>query len=427
MIAKKDNLSIIIFLIPLSFILGIVFTEILVLFCILLFLINHKDKLILSNYQIIFLILFSFYVSLNSLFQINGEYSKNLKLSSLLHLRFVFFALSIAYLCSLYEKKKRHIFFYTFIFILSFLLIDAVFQFLNGSNFFGYKIIHGRVSSFFKDELILGSFLVRIIPIILWLIFILDIDFKKNFLLITIFFAIYIICIYISSERTSFFLLLFSMFFIFFIFRDLRKILISSIMLLVLFIFSSSYLQFGDYDPANRMFKKTFNQIVISSNDNLKNKEVISSEHNLRKLRIYSKDHEGHIKLALNLFNQNKIFGVGPKGFRFYCRKVDYNPEIGICSTHPHNIAIQILTELGLIGLIFYLIAIIFVISVLFRVFKIKNRSKEHLALQAITLGLVINLFPLVPGGNFFNNWISITLYYNIGIFIYSYKKCLQN
>ncbi len=114
MIAKKENLSILILLIPLSFILGIVLTEILVLFCILLFLINYKEKLILSNYQTIFLILFSFYVSLNSFFQINGEYSENLKLSSLVHLRFVFFALSIAYLCSLYEKKKESYFFLHF-------------------------------------------------------------------------------------------------------------------------------------------------------------------------------------------------------------------------------------------------------------------------------------------------------------------------
>ena len=43
--------------------------------------------------------------------------------------------------------------------------------------------------------------------------------------------------------------------------------------------------------------------------------------------------------------HKNKIFGVGPKGFRFHCRKVDYNPKIGICSTHPHNISIQSFSE----------------------------------------------------------------------------------
>ncbi len=424
MITKKDNLSLIIFLIPLSLIFGIAVTEVLVLSSILVFLINQRDKLILYNYQIIFLISFSLYICLNSILQIQGEYSENLKLSSLLHFRFVFFALSVAYLCSLYEKKKNYIFFYIFVFAIILLLTDAIFQFLNGSNIFGHKIIDGRVSSFFKDELILGSFLVRLIPFVLWLIFILDIDLKKNFLLVVIIFTLFIISVYIASGRTSFFLLIFSIFFIFFIFCDLRKILISSIMLSMLITVSSSYLQIGNYDPANRMFKKTINQIMNSNNDNLNNEKVTSSKHNLRKLTIYSKDHEGHIKLALNLFNENKIFGVGPKGFRFHCRKVDYNPKIGICSTHPHNISIQILTELGLIGLIFYLVAIIFIINILFKVSKIENRGKEYLALQAITLGIIINLFPLIPGGNFFNNWISIFLYYYIGLYLFSYKKC---
>ena len=114
MITKKDNLSLIIFLIPLSLIFGIAITEVLVLFCILVFLINQRDKLILYNYQIIFLISFSLYICLNSILQIQGEYSENLKLSSLLHFRFVFFALSVAYLCSLYEKKKKLYFFLYF-------------------------------------------------------------------------------------------------------------------------------------------------------------------------------------------------------------------------------------------------------------------------------------------------------------------------
>ena len=221
MITKKDNLSLIIFLIPLSLIFGIAVTEVLVLSCILVFLINQRDKLILYNYQIIFLISFSLYICLNSILQIQGEYS-DLKLL-LLHFRFVFFALSVAYLCSLYEKKKNYIFFYIFIFLIIVLLTDAIFQFLNGSNIFGHKIIDGRVSSFFKDELILGSFLVRLIPFVLWLIFILDIDLKKNFLLVVIIFTLFIISVYIASEEHLFFINIFNIFF-FFIFRIKKNI-----------------------------------------------------------------------------------------------------------------------------------------------------------------------------------------------------------
>ena len=144
-----------------------------------------------------------------------------------------------------------------------------------------------------------------------------------------------------------------------------------------------------------------------------------------KNLRIYSEDHEGHIKLALELFNKNKIFGVGPQGFRYYCRGVEYNPKVGICSTHPHNILIQIISELGLIGLTFYILAGVFVLFNFFKLIFDKKYQNQYLSFYSITLGLIINLFPFVPGGNFFNNWISIILYYNIGFYLYSYKKCI--
>ena len=102
-----------------------------------------------------------------------------------------------------------------------------------------------------------------------------------------------------------------------------------------------------------------------------------------------------------------------------------YDAEIGICSTHPHNILIQIVAELGLIGLVFYIIGGVFVLLNFIRLLIIKNFSEECLSFYIITMGLVINFFPLIPGGNFFNNWISIVIYYNIGFYLYSYKKCI--
>ena len=51
------------------------------------------------------------------------------------------------------------------------LLADSIFQFFTGFNILGFEIISDRVSSFFNDELILGSYLVRVMPIILWFMF----------------------------------------------------------------------------------------------------------------------------------------------------------------------------------------------------------------------------------------------------------------
>ena len=48
---------------------------------------------------------------------------------------------------------------------MSVLILDGFYQFYNGENILGWKLIDTRISSFFKDELILGSYLSRMFPI----------------------------------------------------------------------------------------------------------------------------------------------------------------------------------------------------------------------------------------------------------------------
>ena len=102
----------------------------------------------------------------------------------------------------------------------------------------------------------------------------------------------------------------------------------------------------GKSDPARRIFIKTFNQFTNqyftknetkkSFNDNIKlNKDLIREN-----ILIFSKDHTGHFKLAFNLFKENPIFGVGPKGFRHHCRKIQYDPNFELLHINllPENL-----------------------------------------------------------------------------------------
>ena len=102
---------------------------------------------------------------------------------------------------------------------------------------------------------------------------------------------------------------------------------------------------------------------------------------------------------------------------------VKYDPPVGICSTHPHNFLIQIISETGLIGLIFYLSSLIFVILKLMKIYHSQNIIYDKNCFVIISLGLIVNFFPFVPNGNFFNNWISIINFYYIGLYLFSYKK----
>ena len=103
------------------------------------------------------------------------------------------------------SKTKKIFFIYDFCNINR--VSDAIFQFFYGINFLGFETIiegnpssserNGRISGLFKDELILGSFLIKLLPIILWGIFFFEIDLKKNFYYLIIYFSIYLINILI--------------------------------------------------------------------------------------------------------------------------------------------------------------------------------------------------------------------------------------
>ena len=142
-----------------------------------------------------------------------------------------------------------------------------------------------------------------------------------------------------------------------------------------------------------------------------------------KNIQIFSTDHTGHYKLAYKLFLNQPIFGAGPKGFRYYCRSVKYDPKVGVCSTHPHNIVIQILSETGILGFIFYFSGLLFLIIKILSCANKAKLLKDKNCFLIISIGLFVNLFPLVPGGNFFNNWLSINNYYFLGVYLYSYKK----
>ena len=419
---KKNKLFIPLFFLPLTYIIGIAVVEVFLFFYLLFLFLNDNNKKILDQKILIILFLFSFYIGVNAFLQIPST----LKYSSIFHFRYVLFSIAVFFFFEKYShiKLNKNLILSLFSIIIIFLLFDSFFQFFVGENIFGQKLFDYRVSSFFGDDLILGSYLVRLLPIIFWYLFYLKIDVNLNKIYFTTFFSIYFIAIYLSGERTAFVLflglILLSLIFI----SELRHILLRSTLILSIFMILLAIFNFGKTDITHRMFNKTYKQVIkqsIIQENKIEKKNNFASI--IKSVRVFSNDHQGHLVLAKNLFIENPVFGVGPKGFRQFCRDVKYNPEEGICSTHPHNILAQTLSELGLIGILFYLIFVIFLIkySLIARTKKINNLNSSSFLI--ISIGLIIHLFPLLPSGNFFNNWISSFIYFKIGLLLYSYKK----
>lgn len=421
-ISIKKLFHIILIFFPLSYIIGIALTETILFLYLLFFFLNYENKKIFFDIKIILLFLFSLYIGLNANFQITDD----LKYSSIFHFRYPMFALAVCFFFEQYLKDKSNSNFIILVFLMLIiiLLFDSFLQFFVGENILGQKLTNYRVSSFFGDELILGSFLIRLLPIVIWYIFYFKINLEKNRQFFIVFFAIYFSSVFLSGERTSLALLFFTLFVSIIFIEKLRLIWIKSLIIFLVFVLSVAVLDFGKTDITHRIFAKTYKQIFIKKNIEVKDSKKINSfSSNLKNIRIFSKDHEGHILLAKKLFLESPIYGVGPKGFRHYCRSVKYDPSVGVCSTHPHNLIAQIFSELGIIGFIFYIIFFSFII---YNFLKVRNKSSNNFdknSFLIISIGLLINLFPFLPSGNFFNNWISSFIYFNIGLFLLSYKK----
>ena len=417
-----------IFFLLLTPIIGVAITEIFVLLLISLFLINIlNSNFFLASLSRMYILpgIFILYVILNGLIQINDD---DFFYRNIFYFRYFLLIIAIVYFLekNIFDSKK--IFNIIFIFTL-FVSLDALIQFFTGINAIGYEIPKNfnRVTSFFNDEGVLGYFFFKILLFFSWAIFFLKINLKKKKLLITFIYSAASISIYLSAERTAFFLLILFYLFIFLSVKPIRDLIRNSICILILFIFISSIFSFGKTRPLNRIFIKTFNQ--ITSNIFTNDPQLSDKAKNgiVKNLKVFSRDHQEHYFLAIYLFKQKPIFGFGPRGFRSYCRKVKYKSQIGICSTHPHNFFIQILSELGAFGLFFLLFLYFFIIKNFFFLKNelIKNSlSNDCFMFLISSINLLLLLFPFVPSGNFFNSNISINLFFFLGLYLYSYKKC---
>ena len=129
-----------------------------------------------QNNYFYFFICFWLYLIANSL--INNYNLDSLKIS-FFYFRYGVFVVAVVALLKFDEKFIIYFFYCTFICFFV-LIFDGFYQYFNSENIFGHKVgpTH-RVSSFFGDEHILGSYLSRLWPIFFGLsIFFLK---KKNF------------------------------------------------------------------------------------------------------------------------------------------------------------------------------------------------------------------------------------------------------
>jgi len=143
------------------------------------------------------------------------------------------------------------------------------------------------------------------------------------------------------------------------------------------------------------------------------------------KVVAFTPTHQELYVTAFNIFQKYPIFGSGLKTFRTECKNKNYSQsELG-CSTHPHNFYMQILSEVGILAFIIFVIAYLYISKFIFKELNTSQPTNLRKFEYILYLSFFVILFPLAPSGNFFNNWLSIMIFFSAGILtaLMKYKK----
>lgn len=385
---------------------------------------NNEYKKLLWNKLTIISFIFWIYLLVSSFF------AENILLAfrdSVIFIRILLIPIFIVYWISSNSKSIEKII--TLIFITVCLVaLDTFFQFLHYDAEFGFgeDLIgfvpnwYGRLTGPFGDELIPGAYLSKFT--FLGLIFFFIRKNKKLTLLPLIYLSFIGFIIFVTGERIAFATYLLGLTFLLFFHRNNRifYFLTITIVILSVIIITNKHPFYNDFTIVSS--SPTHLGLVVEKNFKCNDgstttcKKIINLQPEfLVVLKNFKKSAYGEIyNTSLEMFKDNKFFGVGLNNFNFLCNNNSrYKAFLKnySCPTHPHNIYIQALAETGIFGLLMLVIYITYLFNHILR----KNFNEYSL----IGLATLLVLFwPVMSTGSLLKNWNGISIFFIIGICI---------
>ena len=353
----------------------------------------------LKNQNLLYFFILYIYLIFNSLISLDFNLGLNRNFGFIRIILF-FIAVNFFFNQKLFFNKVIKVWCLTILVVLA----DVCFEFYFGKNIIGFGGLYGdRIVSFFKDEPIVGGYLNCFYLLIIG--FLID-SFKNNKIFsskiqffIVLFLIFYLICIILTGERSNTIRASLGLF-VFIIYFNEIKTKIKILSLVAVFIFTT---------------------VLISNSSFLKMRFINQIDSLLNNKNIYFQLYDS----GYHVFKNYPIFGVGNKNYRVEtCREFRKNEKVEIenyeCSTHPHQIYFELLSEHGIFGtgiILFVLYKLIFS--------KIKNTilTKNNYLRKGCLIYLLFIFIPIIPSGAFFNNYMLTIFIINLSIFYGSDRK----
>jgi hypothetical protein len=353
---------------------------------------NLKIEFLLIDYLIFllfFLSIFSTLINISTLGNI-------IFIKSILDIRFAIFFLVVR---NLLVNKIVNLKFLSIISIISSILLsfDIFLQHLIGYNIVGIKPFDGRYNSFFEHEAIAGSYIQKFFLLSLLSVFLLKFKKINRIFLITFIINTLGMGVLLSLDRMPFLILIFATFTLLLFLKNFRILILSNIIILtILFlcllknyeVVKSRYKQFDrDINFSKILASPIIKNYIKSSND--QNKTSILDQ------KLFYGDYYKIYNAAYTIFTKKYLIGSGVKSFGHECNKLPSTLENISCNNHPHNIYLEILVNLGVIGICIFVIFLLFLVNKIIK-YLFNDRINNH---QKITLILFITIFitELIP------------------------------
>jgi len=389
-----------ILVLPFALLFGTFISEIIIFLSTVFFLIKsyiEKEWGWTEKTEFKFLLLIWGYLILNAIL------ANNIHLSLPRGIFFFRFILLIFVISDILKNKRfENIIFISWITLTIVTSVDIYIEFFFEKNLLGnFSEYSGRIASFTGKELKIGGYLIAILLTSFSFFLNKNINIKKYIILLSLL-TFVLIAVIISGERSNSIRAVF-IFILFLLFLKKHQLIKYIVLILFIIILIVSVLNINKIKYRYIEIINNINNPIILLKDSL---------------------HGAHYSTAWKIFKNYPYFGVGNKNFREVCQNKiyldkNYKYTENRCSAHPHQIYLELLSELGIIGTLLIVFFIIFISAKSFLIY-FKN---YNLLILAPTLYIISIFIPLIPSGSFFTSFGATLFWLNIGIILSNFNK----